>query len=325
MSALTIPGTHCPGLSVSIAQKSRITYSKAFGSADLEQNVPLRVDSAHRLASVSKPVSGTILMDLVQSGRLSLDAPIRTYLPELPSSYRNVTIRHLLTHQGGVRGYRDDEEVFSTVHYATSRDAIKAFAGDPLLFEPGTKVAYSSFGFTLLAAAAEVVTRKSFQELSRDFFFRYGIQGFDVDDARSLVPRRVRGYFIDKEGHLHNSRFYDASNKYPAGGFTASADDCLRFAIAVGTGQVLKPNVLEKTWTPQTTVRGDESPFGLGWGVSERHGRKMVGFNGLQPMTETSLRYFPETGAGIALFCNAEGANGLSDLMDALTEILNEE
>jgi len=59
-----------------------------------------------------------------------------------------------------------------------------------------------------------------------------------------------------------------------------------------------------------------------GWGVVERQGRKMVGFNGLQPMAETSLRYFPDKGDGIALFCNAEGAQGLSELLDSLTELL---
>ena len=133
---------------------------------------------------------------------------------------------------------------------------------------------------------------------------------------------RVRGYLVDKDGKVRNARFYDASNKYPAGGFTASAEDCLRFAIAVGTGQVLKPNFLEQAWTPRTTATGAKSPFGLGWGVGERQGRKMVGFNGLQPMTETSLRYFPASGAGVALFCNAEGAQGLSDLLDAIIEML---
>src|SRR6267154_1857267 len=92
-------------------------------SADLEENAPLRPESVHRLASVSKPVTGTIIMDLVQAGRLSLDGLARTHVPALPPSYRSVTIRHLLAHQAGIRGYRDIEEVFSVVHYATSHDA----------------------------------------------------------------------------------------------------------------------------------------------------------------------------------------------------------
>ena len=135
--------SRCPGLSFAVAQNDVVIYSGAFGFADVEQRLPLRTDSAHRLASLSKPVTGTIIMDLVQSDRLKLDIPIKTYIPDLPATYDRVTVRHLLTHQAGVRDYRKDDEVFNVVHYATSRDAIKAFVNDPLLFEPGTKMSYS--------------------------------------------------------------------------------------------------------------------------------------------------------------------------------------
>lgn len=319
--------TRCPGLSIAISTRNTIIYSKAFGSADIEQTVALTTQSAHRLASLSKLVTATIIMDLVQSGRMRLDMPIKTYLTDLPSTYDGVTIRHLLTHQAGIRGYRDIEEVFSTVHYATSRDAIKAFVKDPLLFAPGTKTEYSTFGFTLLGAVAEAATGQTFQDIAKSFFRRYGISGFDIDDPLAIVPHRVRGYSIEKDGTLRNARAYDASNKYPAGGFTASAASYLRFLIAVGSGQVLKPEILKQTWTPQKTVDGTGSPFGLGWGISQRGARTMVGFNGLQPSTTTTARYFPVEGAGVVLLCNAEvknaeGDQDLSKLMESLLAVI---
>lgn len=319
--------THCPGLSVAISANNIIIYSKALGLADIEQNVPLQTDSAHRLASLSKPVTGTILMDLVQSGRLKIDARVKTFLPDLPAAYDRVTVRHLLSHQAGIRAYRDVEEVFSTVHYPTSRDALRAFVADPLLFAPGTKTAYSTFGFTMLGAVAEALNRETFQQLSKDFFRRYNIRGFNLDDPESIVPRRVRGYSVDKNGDVTNSRAYDASNKYAAGGFVASAEDYLRFVIAVGTGRVLKPETLQQTWTAQKTSDGVPSPFGLGWGVSQAEGRRMVGFNGLQPSATASIRYFPKEGTGIVLLCNAEittaaGGQDLSTLMADLQKVL---
>ena len=317
----------CPGLSVAVSVNNQIVYSRALGFADIEQNVPLRPDSAQRLASLSKPVTGTILMDLVQSGRMKLDAPVKAYLPDLPAAYGKVTVRELLDHQAGVRDYRDIEEVFSTVHYQTSRDALRAFMNDPLLFEPGTKASYSSFGFTVLGAAAEAATGETFQQISRDFFRRHGIRGFDLDDPQAIVTKRVRGYFVDKDGKITNARAYDASNKYPGGGFTASAEDYLRFAIAVGSGRVLKPDVLQQTWTPQRTSDGTASPYGMGWGVSQQEGRKVVGFNGLQPSTTTSIHYFPVEGVGIVLACNAEvteaaGVKDLSSLTQDLQKVL---
>jgi CubicO group peptidase (beta-lactamase class C family) len=315
--------TRCPGLSVAVSTNNVILYSRALGFADIEQNVSLRTDSVHRLASLSKPVTGTIIMDLVQSGRLKLDTPVKTYLADLPAAYGSVTLRHLLSHQAGVRGYRDDAEVFSTVRYRTSRDAIRAFVNDPLLFAAGAQTAYSTFGFTMVGAVAEAATQQTFQEISRDFFRRFGIRGFDLDDSQALVPGRVRGYFVRKEGEIANTRAYDASNKYPGGGFTASAEDYLRFVIAVGSGRVLQPEALRQTWTRQKTSDRMESPFGLGWGVSQLEGRKMVGFNGLQPSTTASIHYFPGEGVGIVLLCNAEivHAEGDQDLSKLMAEL----
>jgi CubicO group peptidase (beta-lactamase class C family) len=114
--------TKCPGLSVAVASANEIVFSKALGTADLEQDVALKTDSVQRLGSLSKPISGTIIMDLVEQGTLSLDASIRQYLPELPDTYQKVTLRHLLSHQSGVRGYTNPADVaFSVTHYATSR------------------------------------------------------------------------------------------------------------------------------------------------------------------------------------------------------------
>jgi D-alanyl-D-alanine carboxypeptidase len=329
--------TRCPGLSVAVASNNRIVFSKALGKADVEQNEPLTNASVQRLASLSKPITGTIIMDLVEQGKLALDVSVRQYLPELPESYRRVTLRHLLSHQSGVRGYADDADVaFSATHYATSREALKIMMVYPLTFEPGTKVEYSSLSFTVLGAAAEAVTDRSFQQHSADFFTKHGISGFALDDPFAIVPKRVRGYLVDRNskiefndgrvmtreylngtnGEITNARFYDISNRYPAGGFDASAEDLLQFVLAVGSGKVLKPETVERMWTAQSTSDGTKSVFGLGWGVSQRKGKAMVGMNGTEPATTTFLRYFPDSGTGVALLCNAEGAQGLPELLE---------
>ncbi len=339
--------SRCPGLSIAVSVHNQIVFSKALGKADIEQDTPLTTASAQRLASVSKPITGTIIMDLVEQGKLSLDVSVRQYLPELPAFYQNVTLRELLDHQSGIKGYADEEAVlFNTIHYASSRDALKAMMSYPLAFTPGTKVEYSSLAFTVLGAAAETTTGHSFQQLSADFFSRHGIRGFALDDPYSIVPGRVRGYLVDRnlnlqfnDGHVAgrnylegtngettNAHFYDISNRYPAGGFVASAEALLRFVIDVGSGAVLKPETVNQMWTAQHTSDGAKTVFGLGWGVSEWKGRtKMVGMNGLELSSATFLRYLPDSGTGVALFCNAEGANGLSELLgDVLDAAANQ-
>jgi CubicO group peptidase (beta-lactamase class C family) len=163
--------TRCPGLSVAVASHNQIVFSKALGKADIEQDVRLTTASVQRLASLSKPITGTIIMDLVEQGKMAPDASVRQYLPELPAFYQSVTLRELLSHQSGVRGYGDEEAVlFSTAHYSSARDALKVMMTYPLAFTPGTKLEYSSLAFTVLGAAAEAVTGRSFQQLSMDFF-----------------------------------------------------------------------------------------------------------------------------------------------------------
>ena len=329
--------THCPGLSLTVAQNNRIVYSGARGLADLEQNVPMTTASVHRLASVSKPITGTILMDLVQHGKLALDAPIRQYLPELPAAYQPITLRQLLSHQSGI--IHDTRDMFfNMTHYATTRDALQVFVDVPLRFPPGTKTEYSSPAFAVAGAAAEAVTGKSFQQLSADFFAAHGIEGITLDDFYAIVPHRVRGYSVDRTstatfqdgtvathdylagtpGAVTQARPYDISARYPAGGFVSSAGDLIRFVIAVGTGKVLPMETVAQMWTGQATADGTQTEATLGWGTSQRDGRTMIGMNGATTATTTSLRYFPASGTAVALLCNAEGAQDLDQLLEAI-------
>jgi serine beta-lactamase-like protein LACTB, mitochondrial len=246
-----------------------------------------------------------------------------------------------VSHQSGVRGYTNPADVaFSVTHYVTSREVLKTFMAYPLIFEPGTKVEYSSFSFTVAAAAAEAVVGHPFQQLSADFFAKHFINGFALDDPLAVVTKRVRGYLVDPSskiefnngrtmsrdylvgtaGQVTNARFYDISNRYPAGGFDSSAEDLLRFVLGVASGRVLKPDTVTKMWTAQSTVDGTKSVFGLGWGVSQRNGHAMVGMNGAEPGTTAFLRYLPDSGVGVVMACNAEGAQDLPKLLDDILE-----
>ena len=184
------------------------------------------------------------------------------------------------------------------------------------------------------------MTGRSFQQLSADFFVRHGISGLALDDPLAVVPNRVRGYLADRNskiefndgkvvtrdylagttGEVTNARFYDISNRYPAGGFDSSAESLLHLVIALDSGGVLRQETVRQMWTAQPTSDGKRGVFGLGWGVSQRNGKVMVGMNGQEPSSTTFLRYFPDSGTGVVLLCNAEGAQ---DLDKFLGDILN--
>lgn len=203
-----------PAISVAAVQKHQVICSVALGWADLEQRVPNTDRSRHRLASLSKPVTAVLTMRFAEEGRIGLDESVRNVLPELPSAYAPVTVRHLLSHQSGIREYLGMAEVFSTQHYTNLSEAARAiFLGSPLLFKPGLQTAYTTYGYTLLGAALERVTGQSFREILESRLHRFGL-----DDSLALRRERVRPYRKLASRGWENTPPFDASNKYPGGG-----------------------------------------------------------------------------------------------------------
>lgn len=177
-----------PAISVAVVRDNRLVCSVALGFADLEQRLPNTPKSRHRLASISKPVSATLTMRLVEEGRVALDDSVRKFMTELPAEYEGVTIRRLLSHQSGIREYSGLDEVFSTKHFESPSEAAESiFVRSPLLFEPGTKTAYTTYGYTLLGAALERATGQTFKQI-----LEARLPMFVLDDYLVLTPDRVR-------------------------------------------------------------------------------------------------------------------------------------
>jgi len=132
-----------PGLALAVAVEGKIVYSEGFGFADLEQRVPVWPTTKFRIGSISKPLTAAGLMELVQSGKVDLDAPIQKYLPSFPEKGAVITARMLAGHLGGIRHYKGDEFNIQK-HFANVREGLKIFEDDPLVSPPGTKFNYSS-------------------------------------------------------------------------------------------------------------------------------------------------------------------------------------
>ena len=141
-----------PAISVAVAHAGRIVYAAAVGYRNLEDSVRADTATLFRIASVTKPITATLVMKLVEMGRLNLDASISDYCRDYPAKPWPVTTRQLLSHIGGVRDYTPVERgVWYTItdlgrvegsnpfHYHALRDAIRIFAADSLLAEPGTR------------------------------------------------------------------------------------------------------------------------------------------------------------------------------------------
>ncbi len=298
-----------PGLAVAVGSDYRLAWARGFGLADVEHNVAVKPATVFRLGSISKPFTAVAAMQLVERGRLDLDAPIQKYVPSFPEKPAPITARLLLGHLSGIRHYRAGE-MGSTRHYTDLIEPLKVFAGDPLLFEPGARYSYTTYGYCLLGAVVEATSGAKFVDYLRDNVFRpAAMQQTQPDDVHRIIPNRARGYRRTPAGGLENCALADTSNKIPGGGLVATAPDLVRFAVALQTGRLLKRETLERMFTRQRTRAGQLTNYGLGWYIREADGRKWVEHSGSQQGTATILMMLPGRGLAVAVLTNLERAS----------------
>ena len=295
-----------PGLSLAVAQGGEVRHEAGFGFADVENEVPARPETAYRLASVSKPITATAVLRLAEEGRLDLDAPVSRYCPDFPDKAWPVTARQLLSHQGGVRHYRPDEQPI-TRRFTSLAEGLALFRDDPLVHEPGTKVLYSTYGYTLLGCAAAGAAGRPFMALLQDAVFApAGMTATRVDDVRGLIPNRAQGYVRDGEGELLNSALADMTYKVPGRGLSSTAPDVARFGTALVSGRLLSADSLTQMLTRQKTRSGRVTGFGLGLALGSRGGRREAWHTGGQERVSTVIYLQPDSGLAVAILTNLE-------------------
>ena len=315
-----------PGLSIAIAVNHQLVYAKGFGLADIEHNVAAKPETAYRTASIAKSLTATAVMQLAERGKLDLDAPIQKYCPAFPEKPWPITVRQLLGHLGGIRHYAKPGEASGTEHFFTLTDSLKIFKDDPLLSQPGTKFNYTTYGYSLLGCAIEGASGMTYEAYMQEYVFKpAGMPNTALDNAYVIIPNRARGYTrlsqsayaqlpaeakkLAKVGDLFNASLHDTSMKVPGGGLVSTAVDLVNFALAMDNAKLVKRETTQQMWTQQRTPDGKETGYGLGWGVIDADGKKMVSHSGGQAGTSTNLMLIPGQGLVIAIMCNLDGAS----------------
>ena len=321
-----------PALSVAIVTDNQIRWSKGYGLADVENSVSAKADTAYRLASIAKSITAVAVMQLVERGKLDLDAPINKYctaypekqsLKDAPDKHFSITARQLLVHQSGVRHNKLDE-VLTTKHYNSISDAIGSFKGDPLVVEPEMKYSYSTPGYTLLGCAIETASGMSYIDYLRENIFKpAGMTRTFVDEVHAIIPNRARGYRKTQAGEIQNAPLHDTSIKVPGGGLVTTAEDLAKFAIALNTNKLVKPETLGQMWTKPKTRDGKEQSYAMGFLIDDRDGMLKVFNDGSQAGTRTYLFLMPKQRFAIVLMTNLERAY-CEELVPKIIEALNE-
>jgi CubicO group peptidase (beta-lactamase class C family) len=302
-----------PGLTIGFIKGGEV-WVKGFGYADLENKIPAKAESAYRLASVTKTMTGAAIVQLAEKGKINLDAEIQTYVPYYPKQKWAVTVRQLLVHLGGGQtgsGIGAD--------YVTPREVVARIAKNPIQNEPGVKFDYQTSGYNLLGAAIEEVSGKSLNDYFRENFWSpLGMKDTQMDNVRDLIPNRVRGYELVK-GEIKNAPFIDVSSRFGGGGLIGTVPDMLNWASNAQSGRILSKSWRELMFTPVANSGrryvgiGDGTwYYTLGWQVFPVNGRFVFYNDGGQIGTNTMVLRIPSQNLTIAFACNIQNIDRMT-------------
>jgi len=259
-----------PGLSVAVGAGSDIVWAEGFGWADLENGVKVGPDTRFRIGTASTALTSAAAGLLLEKGRLELDDEIQTYVPAFPGKQWPVTVRQLMAHLAGVRNDGGDEGPLFSTHCQRPVEALQAFAERPLLFEPGTRYRYSSYGWILVSAAVEAAADEPFLTFMRNQIFEpLGMENTRADTSTAASADRATSYFprfaADPRYGPDLMRPLDYSCYAGASVFVSTPSDLVRFGLAINRGKLLRPATVQLLQASQRLRSGEETGYGLGW------------------------------------------------------------
>jgi len=297
-----------PGVAVCVMRDGQVLWSRGFGMADLEQRVPVTAETRFRIGSVSKALTSVAIGRLVEEGRLDLDAPVQRYVTGFPLKRYPITVRQVAGHLAGIRHYLPGE-FENREHYPTITQGLAIFAADSLLFEPGTRYSYSSYGYNLLGAVIEGASGRSYLEyMSEAVLAPAGMTHTSPEHPDSIIPGRGRYYTrADSTGPIVNAPFVDNTYKWPSGGYLSTAEDLARMGDRLLGGELLRPETVELLWTSMRTSDGTATEYGIGWTVErDSLGRRRVRHSGGSVGGTAHLIIYPDDGLVVAVLVNSD-------------------
>lgn len=338
-----------PALSFAVCRDGKVVLSEAIGYADLEFNVPASPAHSFPMGSVSKIVTSTLAAKLVTAGTIDLETPVVKWLPNLPEQHSKTTMRHLLTHRGGIRHYKADEISLANPkgaiymrHYADDSQVLELFIRDPLVAEPGTVPNYSSFGYTLASFAMQAAAGRAFLDLvDQEIAKPFNLASLTPDHPWMIVPSRAGKYMNAPDvemlcaGLPATSRprltngwakmaFANPAYCWPGAGLLMTPTDAARFGAALmGTPQShLSRQERDLLFTPITAATKQMPPLGLGWRISpDQKGRKRWHHAGATGGGAYFIAIYPDQQASVGIAVNVMNARinmnqAASDLVD---------
>jgi CubicO group peptidase (beta-lactamase class C family) len=319
ISRASVTDQNLPGLSVAVGIGGDIVWAEGFGWANIETGAPVKPETQFRIGTASIALTSAAVGLLLEKGQLKLDDEIQNYVPEFPKKDWPVTVRELMAHVSGVRNDGGDEGPLFSERCERPVDALKFFADRPLLFEPGTKFHYSSYGWIVVSAAVEAAAHERLVTFLRTQVFEpLGMTKTRPDSATDEIEGRATPYFprfsADPTYGPEAMRDLELSCYSGASVFLSTPSDLVRFGMGIESGKLLRRETIQLLQTSQRLSSGEETGYGLGWDLEPATlaGKQIhvIGHDGdVLGGTVASLMTFPDRGLVVALTANTSYAD----------------
>lgn len=274
-----------PAVSVAIIDKGTIVMQRSLGMANIEFGISNTDSTAFQMASVTKLISATAIMILVQEGKMDLNRDVRYYLPDLPESWRNMKVYDLVSHQSGIVDLLALQH-----HFRSLEEAMDTAISRPLDFPPGTKTVYAGGDYAVVMLLIETITGLSFQEFLDQYLFsrlnmKHSVYNNMEQDfiyrTHDIIPYAATTYQWNtrqKKQQIFSMMFPRWT--YPAGGLFSSIADLATWIVALDRDLLLRPEFRDQMWTVFLLRNDKSSPFGVGWIVDKIDDEKATGHSG---------------------------------------------
>jgi CubicO group peptidase (beta-lactamase class C family) len=295
-----------PGCALSVIRDGKVAYTRGYGMADLEHDIPISPASVFYVGSDSKQFTAMAIALLAKDGKVSLDDDVRKYVPEVPDYGEQITIRHLIHHTSGLRDYLTlrglagypadgvfgDDEVLAMI--ARQRD---------LNFAPGAEHLYSNSGYFLLSVIVKRVSGKSLRQFADERIFKpLGMtRAHFHDDHAELVKNRAWAYAPRANGYRLSMPNFDVVG---AGGLNMPVEEFLAWDREFYEGKLGGRDLIAQSITPGKLNDGTALTYAFGLNVGQYRGLRTVGHGGSYGGYRAEILRFPDQRFSVATFCN---------------------
>lgn len=304
---------HVPGMACLVLKNGKPLTHFYAGNANLEWPSRVNAETVFEIGSVSKQFATASILLLVQEGKLSVDDNISKFFPNAPAAWKDIKVRHLLSHTSGIHNY-DGLDGYELRQHLTQAQFIERLGKLPLDFAPGESWSYSNSGFNLLGYIVENVSGKSYWDfLQQRIFTPLQMTHTTRRDPWLVIPHRAAGYAFTNG--IYSTRDYDLTDLFAAGAIVSTIGDLAKWDAALTGNKLLSEYSRQLWWTPahlnsgmniEHNRHGEPGSYGFAWFIGTVNGHRNIGHTGITSGFSAANEIFPDDHLTIIILSNTD-------------------